>query len=277
MPESDSTLLVVEPNSGHRRQTRNWILGRLWRDYHYRLDGQLKHETPHDASKHDGHDEKQGPPPAGAENERKDGQVQKPPFEALRVTVFELEDEGGLREQGLPVLDLVWFMGLFVIALQLGIAAIPWGTNGQWDTFLITAAGNLFAVISGSLSQWRREKWACPKNGGQTVAITEGNGSRSVIVILKKPGVGLDLEILAQGTRTSPALPLTRFANSVLALLWIVLLITVEAISQNTWCKLYSCLLSTPCPCLFLDPYGRFVPANSICGDSRSAEHWLSR
>ncbi|ROV95736.1 hypothetical protein VMCG_07628 [Cytospora schulzeri] len=235
MPESESTLLVIEPESGHSRQTRNWILGRLWRDFSNSLDDLLKDEQAHGDSPGVGNGDEQGPPPAGSDKKGDHAQGQKPPFEALRVTVFELKDGGDSREQGVPALDLVWFTGIVVIAVQLGIAAIPWGINGQWDIFLVTAAGNLFAVISGSLPQWRREKWACPKNGGQTVAITEGNGSRSVIVILKKPGVGLDLEVLARGTRTAPASPLTRLANSLLAVLWILLLITVEAIDQNTW------------------------------------------
>ncbi|OJD33068.1 uncharacterized protein BKCO1_3300061 [Diplodia corticola] len=229
MPESGSTLLVIDPNSGHSRQTKNWILDRLWRDFNDRLDDTMRDELPH-IPPGDGDNEQQEPARRG----NGDGQGQKRPFEGLRVTVFEFEDKPP-NEHGVPALDLVWFMGILVIAVQLGIAAIPWGVNGQWDTFLVTAAGNLFAGMSGSLPQWRREKWACPKKGGQTVAITEGNGSRSVIVILGKRGVGLDLEILARGTRTVPASPFTRITNTILAVFWILLLITVAAMKQSTW------------------------------------------
>ena len=211
--------MVIDPQSGHCRQTTNWILGRLWRDFNDRIDDEMKKEQAHI--------------PPGDVN---DGQQQKgkSPFEGLRVTVFEVLDNA---QHGVPTLDWAWFLGITVILVQLGIAAIPWAINDQWDTFMVTAAGNLFAVISGSLPQWRREKWACPKRGGQTVAITEGNGSRSVIVIQGKPGVGLDLEILARGTRTAPASRFTRLANTVLAVLWILLLITVAAMKQHTWCK----------------------------------------
>ncbi|KUI62491.1 hypothetical protein VP1G_09617 [Cytospora mali] len=143
----ESTLLVVEPKSGHSRHTSNWILGRLWRDFNDRLDDQMKNELPHGVSPGAVHAENQRSR-ACVRKWRKHGQGHKPPFEALRVAVFELEDEESLREQGVPVLDFVWFMGIFIIAVQLGIATIPWAVNGQWDVFLVTAAGNLFAVIN---------------------------------------------------------------------------------------------------------------------------------
>lgn len=237
MPDSESTLLIIEPNSSHTRQTKNWILGRLWRDFNDRLDDSVRVEQQHEPSSNDSRADQRVPPPT-AEKDGEHRQTQEPPFEALRVTIFEFKDGVGVNEQGVPVLDWVWLMGILVIVVQLGIAIIPWGVNGQWDIFLVTAAGNLFAIASGSLPQWWREKWACSKKGGQTVAITEGNGSRSVIVILKKEGVGLDLEVLARGTRTAPASKLTRLANIALAVLWILLLITVQAIEQNAWCEL---------------------------------------
>lgn len=240
MPDSKSALLVIEPNSCHTRQTSNWILGRLWRDLNYRLDDLLKDEQQHQASSSNKRVDQQMSPPPGTEKGRRNKKAQAPPFEALRITVFEFKDGVNASEQGVPALDWVWFTGIIVIAVQLAIAVVPWSVNGEWDIFLVTVAGNLFAVISGSLPQWRREKWACPKKGGQTVAITEGNGSKSVIVILGKSGVGLDLEVLARGTRTAPASSFTKLANTTLAILWIMLLITVQAIQQKAWCKSYS-------------------------------------
>ena len=68
--------------------------------------------------------------------------------------------------------------------------------------------------------------------------VAQGNGSHHAIVILGKKGVGLDLEILAQGTRTERASWVARIATGVLALLWIILLLTVAGIKQNTWCTL---------------------------------------
>lgn len=243
MPDSEATLLVIEPNSCHTRQTKNWILGRLWRDLNDRLDDSLRNEQPHETPLVGSRDDQHVPRHAGRGKDVMHNEAQGLPFEALRVTFFEYEDGVSFSEQGVPVVDWVWLMGILVVVVQLGIAIIPWAVNGEWDVFLVTAAGNLFAVISGSLPQWRREKWPRSKTGGQTVAITEGNGSRSVIVILKKPGVGLDFEVLARGTRTAPASKFTRLVNIALAVLWILLLITVQAIDQNAWCE--SLLLSS--------------------------------
>lgn len=65
---------------------------------------------------------------------------------------------------------------------------------------MVTVIGNFLALVGSSLPQWNTEKWSCPKEGGATVTITQGNGSRNAITILGKPKIGLDLEILARGT-----------------------------------------------------------------------------
>jgi hypothetical protein len=96
-----------------------------------------------------------------------------------------------------------------------------WILYDSWAAFMVTAAGTALALLEASLPQWREEKWACPKIGGSTITITQGNGSRHAIVIKGKTGVGLDLEILAQGTRTSGSSRLTRLATTVLAFLWV--------------------------------------------------------
>jgi hypothetical protein len=228
MPESETAITVIDNNSGHSRDTRNWVLGRLLRDFNDRIDEEMKYEQPHISS-----DQKRASTADGSGN----GNGKQKPFEGLRVTVFEVKDEASL-EHGVPTRDWVWYSGFAVIVIQLGIAIIPWGVNGQWNIFLVTAAGNLFALIGGSLPQWRREKWACPKRGGDTTTITEGNGSRSAIVILGKKGVGLKFEVLARSTRMAPATLLTRVATPVLAVLWILLLITVAGIKQDTYCKI---------------------------------------
>lgn len=235
--------MVIDIFNGHSRLTRNWVLGRLWRDFNDSLDDEMKDEGLH-IPPEQGNQQKQARPAdsGGQGGKRKETR----PFEGLRITIYEVE-EGSLKKpivHGIPSLDAVWFMGIAIIVMQLGIAAIPWGINNQWDAFLVTAAGNLFAVGTASLPQWRSEKWAAPKKGGQTVAITEGNGSRSVMVILGKRGVGLDLETMARGTRTAPAFLSTRIWNSVLAVLWVLLLMTVAGMKENTWCKFRKLLLA---------------------------------
>ncbi|KAH0569264.1 hypothetical protein GP486_000020 [Trichoglossum hirsutum] len=238
MPGSETTLTVIDTNSGHGRDTRNWVLGRLLRDFNNRLDEEMKDEQLHISS--EANDNEKLVPADSGKGEGKGGGK---PFEGLRVTMFEVEDEPP-TPHGVPTLDWVWCSGFAVIVVQLGIAAVPWGINGQWNTFLVTAAGNLLALIGGSLPQWRKEKWACPKKGGDTTTITEGNGSRSAIVILRKKHVGLKFEVLARGTRVAPATLLTRIATPVLAAFWILLLITVAGMKQGTCFQLLT--LDTP-------------------------------
>lgn len=273
MPDSESTVMVIDSVNGHNRLTRNWVLGRLWRDFNDKLDDEMKDETSHIPSEQG--DRLAQASPADARRGKRNNQQ---PFEGLRITIYEVEESNVKKAvtQGVPSLDSVWFMGIAVIAIQLAIAAIPWGLNGQWDTFLVTVAGNLFAVSTASLPQWRSEKWAAPRKGGQTVAITEGNGSRSVMVVLGKRGVGLDLEIMARGTRTAPAFLSTRVWNSVLAALWVMLLITVAGMEENTWCKFHKLLILFCFLCLrthfrpylleFIVVINEFYPGSDLLG-----------
>lgn len=223
MPDTDVTVTVIDTESGHHRESKTWILGRFLRDFNYQLNNEMKDEQSHIPS-----DFKDEPIPTGNGKGR--------PWAGLQITVFEVADNPS-PAHGIPELDWVWYSGFFVILVQLVIAIIPWIIIGQWPVFLVTGAGNILAITSASLPQWGREKWACPKSGGSTVTITEGNGSRSAIVILRKKDVGLKLEVLARGTRVAPASLFTRIATAVLAMLWILLLITVAGMKEKTWCK----------------------------------------
>jgi hypothetical protein len=158
------------------------------------------------------------------------------PWEALRISVFELDLERGLAH-GVPTRDWVWFSGITVIFLQLCVSIIPWILHRAWDVFLITASGTMLAVLGGSLPQWTKEKWSCPKKGSDTVTLTMGNGSRHAMVILGQRGTGLDFEILARGTRTTTPTWTTRVATGVLAVLWVALLLTACGLKLNAWCK----------------------------------------
>lgn len=221
MPPADmANTIVIGAQTGHVRTTSCWILGRLLRDLDDRLDEEMRDEQLHI------------PPGCIEPPPSKNGK----PWEALRISIFEVTDEPG-HIHGIPHPDLVWFSGFLVIVVQLLVAIIPWVVNREWGTFLITATGNLLALVGASLPKWREEKWSCPKKGGATIILTQGNGSRHAIVILGKKGVGLDLEILAQGTRTAPPSRFTRAAASILAILWIGLLITAAGLQIHTWCR----------------------------------------
>ncbi|KAI1080627.1 hypothetical protein F5B20DRAFT_579874 [Whalleya microplaca] len=237
MPDADmaNTCVIgargVDYNlGGHSRNTNNWVLGRLLRDENDRVDADMRHEQAHvpPAATEEIH---QAPPPSYFETKSK-----APQWEALRVTVYDVDDNPP-QPHGVPTLDLVWYSGVTVVIIQLAVSIIPWAVNDDWGTFLITAAGNVLSLISASLPKWRDEKWSCPKppKGGATITITQGNGSRHAIVILGKRGVGLDLEILALGTRTATPDLLTKIMSGVLAFMWIVLLITVAGLEGNSW------------------------------------------
>ena len=185
MPATDvDNIIIIGAESGHARITKSWVLGRLLRDFNDLVDESMGDERAHG--------------PARANREEQSSGRSKP-WETLRLTVLEVEDNPP-TPHGVPKLDWVWFSGFGTIIIQLAISAVPWIIHGNWETCMVTLVGNSLALIGGSLPQWRREKWACPKKGGATVTITQGNGSRHAVTILGKRGVGLDLEILARGT-----------------------------------------------------------------------------
>ena len=167
MPEADSQALVINAQSGHQRDNRAWIIGRLLRDLE-------KRAAPLSSDK------------ASSE------------WEALRVSIFKWDDRG---LQGVPDRDWLWYSGLAVIVLQIAIAVIPLALSLEWATLLLVSVGILLASAQAALPQWRSEKWACPANG-KTVSITKGNGHRHVMVVLGSSR-GLDLEILAAGSENN--------------------------------------------------------------------------
>ncbi|KAL7928853.1 hypothetical protein V8C35DRAFT_316940 [Trichoderma chlorosporum] len=233
MPETDiANTNVIGADSGHVRTTSSWVLGRLLRDEDDRIDDKMKDEQDHQPPPPGNSPSKESPVPVITENTAR----QRPKWEALRITVYDV-DKSPPCAHGVPTLDRVWWSGVVVIITELVISIIPWILYNDWGPFMVAAAGNTLALISASLPQWRAEKWSCPKTGGATVTITQGNGSRHAMVILnsRKDKVGLDLEILARGTRTAASSPFTKAISTLLTCLWVVLLINVSGLKENTW------------------------------------------
>ncbi|CAK9260005.1 unnamed protein product [Sphagnum jensenii] len=224
MPLPDYPAKVINAGSGYSRENRSWILGRLLRDFELPLNDDI----------------------------------------GLHITVFQADKE---KEAGKPEKDWYWASGFVVIILQLGIAAIPCGLYNDWGIILVTAVGTLLALVTGMLPQWHFEKWACRRKTKKVVILTGGNGTRHVMVIIGD-GKGLDLEDLAVGesprmrkrTEHSNRLArrecdlegkdkneilmlrgvpvsfwITQVSCLILAFLWIVFLITVAGLKQNTW------------------------------------------
>ncbi|KAK6541497.1 hypothetical protein TWF694_007305 [Orbilia ellipsospora] len=223
MPEVGvSNVTVIGVESGHIRITGSWVLGKLLSFLNDTVDEDMSIEQSHI-------------PPDASSSERKIKDTEHGrPWEALRISVFETIDDPKYTH-GVPIRDAVWYSGYAVIILQLIIAVIPIILHREWGTLFITVYGNTLALLEGSLTQWKEEKWPCPRSGGSSVILTQGNGTRHACLILGAKGVGLDLEILAVGTRrVSPSL-LTRLGVAILTVNWIILLITAAGLQLNTW------------------------------------------
>lgn len=158
MPPPDFPCKVINTENGYSRENRSWIISRLLRDDEEPLLD-----------------------------------------EALAISVYRAKEVGkNGQAPGTPVLGKFWYVGIAVIAVQLGVAAIPLGLYGDWGIFMIISTGTILALVFGALPQWRVEKYACHKRSTKNIAITQGNGSRHVMLILGG-GHGLDLEDLAAG------------------------------------------------------------------------------
>ncbi|KAF8600441.1 hypothetical protein BDV93DRAFT_588261 [Ceratobasidium sp. AG-I] len=208
MPLPDYPVKVINAANGFARDNRSWVICRLLRDFEHHL----------------------------------------PPAISLRVTIFQVSDH---PRAGIPDIDWCWFSGLGTIIVQAAVATIPCALHGDWSILLVTAAGTALALATGSLPQWRFEKWACRTKTKKVISITGGIGSRHVMVVISG-GKGLDLEDLAvaesprlfrrldfsQG-RSILGLPFSYWFTQtfclLLAIAWLLLLITVTSLKKNTW------------------------------------------
>ncbi|KAK8118560.1 uncharacterized protein PG998_003186 [Apiospora kogelbergensis] len=113
---------------------------------------------------------------------------------SLKITVFEaIRNRNGPTQFSWTYLHLI---GIFITLGQLGIAAIPWALKGDWSLFLITAVGTVFVQWCGCLPQWTAEKLPTRQQSDAIYALTSGNGSRDIMVIIGDKCC-LDLESLA--------------------------------------------------------------------------------
>ena len=151
---------------------------------------------------------------------------------------------------GRPGHDWVWWLGLLVTIVQLGISTIPFGLYKDWSILLVTAAGTALAYATAALPQWRKEKWACRFEAKKDIALTLGNGTQHVIIVRQSKSTGLNIEDLASGQLVQDDHPsrhkrrlqnvlgsnnATRAATFVLALLWLLLLVTSTGIHDHSW------------------------------------------
>lgn len=234
MPESPANgLQVINLKTGYRRLNRSWTLGRLFQSYEAWMPSEVRRQV-EPAAMGLSDDEK---PPIQPESEA-----------ALCVAIYHWSSSReGLGAMGQPGHDWVWWTGIIVSQIQIVISVIPFVLYHDWRILLITVSGTMLAYSHGAFSQWRREKWPCRRNRSKQIAMTLGNGSRHVIIVCGE-NPGLDLEDMAGGVvfREKSAgknrilhvfneKHITGFFLAVLAVLWLGLLITSQAIQTHTW------------------------------------------
>lgn len=139
-PNPDNRSIVINCGTGYIRNNCSWLLGRILRDCELAAQANP------------------GPEAAKLDNAQNKGAASPlenniPPRISLRIDIFELDGEARIS------IDRVWVIGWAIIIIQLGISIIPWGLHGHWSIFLITGAGTLLALLTGSLRQWNLEKW----------------------------------------------------------------------------------------------------------------------
>lgn len=238
LPPPDYPVKVFNLVSGYQRDNKSWVIGRILRD----LESSLSQTDPLGDN-------------------------------GIRISVFEAT----LNSNGPTSFSWGWIhvAGALITVIQLGLAAVPIALYREWTVILIVVAGTLLVQITGWLPQWRAEKLPNRQHSNAVYALTSGNGSRDVVVIL---GMGncLDLEELsASGSpRTSrpwekfnsfstqktrfdgkKELPrrdtmlrksvdvrgmpvgfwITRIVVAVLSVFWLLLLINVAAVKRHTW------------------------------------------
>jgi len=227
MPKPELACLVINARSCHRRTNNSWILSRILRDFDVwrhpdcdRVEAQKLKEL-------------QAKEDALAKEQKRAPRTKRI---ALRVTVWDCKATSG-RGAG----DMAYWAGLFVSVVQLVIATIPWAMWDEPFTFWVTAIGTVLAYASGALPQWVEEKSGVrktslnnPAKDRKAVFLTEGNGSHEALLILSHHG-SLDLEALAGPQRSLQNPGATRVYSTLLAILWLALLISVAGWDQHTW------------------------------------------
>ena len=234
LPPPDSPVKLFNLSSGTVRNNENWVVGRLMRD----LEAHASREYPMFC-------------------------------DGIRITVFEAGPKAEKLRRHLPH-NRMHLLTLFVVLIQLGIASIPWGREGDWAIFFITITGIFAASCFGSLPQWAAEKLPERQDSQTCFALTRGKGFKDVVVIL---GAGncLDLDELAAADsprnwrlwrkfqKPKPDVPatglkrrtasflrrayillgeplqlwLTRFAALVHAMVWLFILTTIAGLRSN--------------------------------------------
>jgi len=224
MPEADYPSRLINIANGSIHPIRSWILGRIVRDFHYwkpqAVDDELQPllENPRWATARVGPDDNSRPVPPRLKRV------------GLCVSIFHFSPH---LPFGTPIKDWVFYSGIVTAIIQLGIASLPYALYHDWSVLAITACGTLLAFVSGTSPLWKHEKWTCRKRS-KTVVLTSTSLAQHAIVIIGR-GSDPDLQELAIFEPERTASTLHRSFGAFLAVLWLVLLVSVAGLKQNTW------------------------------------------
>ena len=233
MPSADTPCCIINGKNGFVRSNGSWVLGRMVRDYEHWMDPRVREKTESVLNDRWEFDRKAAESKLPGSGEG----VPRPDQAGLVVSIWK---PSRTKKAGKAVPDILYWSGIAVSILQLGIASIPCGLEDDWSVILVTAAAMVLCLATGSLKQWRVEKWACRRLDGRSeknFVLTRGNGAQHAIVILSE-GRGLDLEDLATGFENLDAPSITVFARVaavILGFCWITLLITSSALTADAW------------------------------------------
>lgn len=234
MPGADTPCIVINAENGQSRGNGSWVLGRAMRDFEYWMGDPVK-EKVKELKKSKWQYEK-----GQAKLKGKDPDKIEFPAHAGLVVSFWKFDPDKKKQFQKPGTDILFWSGIVVVIIQLGISAIPLGIYGNWGVLLVTASGILLCLLTGFQRQWHREKWACRQiepGKRRTYIMTRGNGAQHAIVV-ECDGCGLNLEDLCTGfdNLDSPSISkTTRLGMVGLGVLWVILLITSSALTDQSW------------------------------------------
>lgn len=167
LPPPDVACKVINLTSGYARDNKNWVIGRLVRDN----AAYLSRMQPYRSA-------------------------------AIRISVWQAKENKNQYTKHSYWFVHIW--GAIVIVLQLAIACIPLGLYGDWGVLLVTGSGTILSLVTGALPQWTAEKLPNRQRAKGPFAMTVGNGSKDIMVIL---GDGRCLDLEEMSTSESPRNP----------------------------------------------------------------------
>lgn len=234
MPGADTPCTVINAANGQSRGNGAWVLGRAMRDFEYWMGAPVE-EKMNELRKSKWQYDKEQAKLKGKDPDK----IEFPSHAGLVVSFWKFDPDKKDRLQK-PGRDILFWSGVVIAILQLGISAIPFGIYGNWGVFLVTASAILLCLLTGCQPQWHREKWACRQiepGKKRTYILTRGNGAQHAIVV-ECDGCGLNLEDLCTGfdNLDSPSISLaTRLGMVGLGVMWVILLITSSALTDQSW------------------------------------------